>query len=48
MHNVQNLISQLARVNVTAMRMIGYERDVKGADVRYVRKTLKKVVLLIG
>lgn len=45
MYNVKNLISQFAWVDIATVRMVGDVWNVERTDVRYVRKTLEKVVL---
>jgi hypothetical protein len=47
MYNVKDLVSQLARIDVAPMRVIGYEGNVERADVGYVGQTLQEVVLSI-
>lgn len=46
MHNVENLVGELTRIDVAAVGMVGNEGDVQGADVGDVRKTLEEMVLL--
>jgi hypothetical protein len=45
MYNVKDLVSQLTRINVTSMCVVGYKGNVKRADVGYIREALKEVVL---
>lgn len=44
-HNVQNLVGELTRINITSMSVVGYEWNVQRADMRNVRKTLEKMML---
>ena len=45
MHNVEDLVSEFARINIATMRMVGDEGDVEGADVRDEREPLEEVML---
>lgn len=45
MHNIENLVRQFPRIDVTTMGIIGYKRNVEGADVRYMWKALEEVML---
>ena len=45
MHDIEDLVGELAWINVAAVCVVRNERNVKRANVRDIRKTLEKVVL---
>jgi hypothetical protein len=47
MYDVQYLIGQLARINVTTMSVVRNEGNVKRADMWYIRETLQEMMLLV-
>lgn len=44
-HNVENLVSKLTRINVASMSVVGYKWNVQRADMRNIRKTLEEMML---
>jgi hypothetical protein len=44
-HDIEDLVGELAWVNVAAMCVVRDEGNVKRANVRDIRKTLEKVML---
>jgi hypothetical protein len=44
-HDVEDLVGELARVDVVAVEVVGDVGDVEGADMRDVWEALEEVVL---
>lgn len=45
MHDVEDLVGELARIDVVAVEVVGDVGDVEGADMRDMREALEEVVL---